>query len=740
MKIRGGFPVLFVAKVYCAASLNAIPTTNVVLDDAGSLLTPQENRGGWVNPEDLPPMPQCIAQQDQSAWLGAMTKCTEKKCTRHFGLICTHHQWLTQLSCLSTEFSSDLARLYLPYCGRSILAKAQLYQWIHQIAGRTWLVDVGDASWLENPSPSLLTRGYANTDLAYKAPACLRTSESSLSMGSFQHIVGQCSFKSVTEHTGNSVRPWEYRENIGSMVALDSETVGYNLTHHYISPGDYFDKQCLCSTFTIDAREEPCFEQGSLDMTKERLWMHATCGPTSLPQHWRDGLRMTDFAYIRTNSWDWPSCVAAIPERVTDLADQCATDACGLDSDGYCKVQRAVDRACFCRNINYGSGGGACQTLETRPDYVNWLHDLCGKVQDWQGLPNHWQHLTTPTVSEMVPWKWSLRPSKHAQHPKCPGSNAMLGAFALTNAAAFLAAFILKEWKGRISRNALDDRWHWVCTGMSIAAIQLLSSLLNAFLVQSTAGYQSLSIVQLMLLFCTIPRLSSISSLLLGGNEPTLSAKVPSKIASTLFAETLLQLLAACYMVMTVKYGQEHDFYHKGLNNAERGGLAGVMYEGAQLWFLVNVVVLISFVLAIRRVLGRTMFRLENEPQPSFAEKVLIQLNDDHEWLRQPVAPSLAEENPGSRENSPLQNEQWNQTNYGTIAANDQEISHSPGRFAPLRAASIFTMMFLWIAQWLFWSGFVGLSGEELCPPKLAMLTLVWIAGGLASVFVATKM
>ena len=34
------------------------------------------NHGGWVNPEDLKALPQCIAQQDTSAWLDAMTKCT----------------------------------------------------------------------------------------------------------------------------------------------------------------------------------------------------------------------------------------------------------------------------------------------------------------------------------------------------------------------------------------------------------------------------------------------------------------------------------------------------------------------------------------------------------------------------------------------------------------------------------------------------------------------------------------
>jgi hypothetical protein len=36
-------------------------------DEKGQTLNPLVNRNGWINPEDLTPMPQCIAQQDQSS-------------------------------------------------------------------------------------------------------------------------------------------------------------------------------------------------------------------------------------------------------------------------------------------------------------------------------------------------------------------------------------------------------------------------------------------------------------------------------------------------------------------------------------------------------------------------------------------------------------------------------------------------------------------------------------------------
>lgn len=175
------------------------------------------------------------------------------------------------------------------------------------------------------------------------------------------------------------------------MIALDFETVGYNLTRRSIGYGEYFDKECFCSAFTIDPKKEPCSGPGlgQIDLTKERLWINATCGSTSLPDKWTDILKTTEFAFISIEDWHWPMCVADMPKQVIELTDQCATDACGLDSSGYCKVKRAVDRACFCRDINYDSCGGACQIFETRIDYIKWLHDLCGNVQDWHGLPDN---------------------------------------------------------------------------------------------------------------------------------------------------------------------------------------------------------------------------------------------------------------------------------------------------------------------------------------------------------------
>jgi hypothetical protein len=73
---------------------------------------------------------------------------------------------------------------------------------------------------------------------------------------------------------------------------------------------------------------------------------------------------------------------------------------------------------------------------------------------------------------------------------------------------------------------------------------------------------------------------------------------------------------------------------------------------------------------------------------------------------------------------------------------------------ARLFLITIASMILLWIAQWLFWTGFIGLSMEEyvlmrartgfnladcikVLSPKLGVLTIIWIGSSLAVATVA---
>lgn len=723
-------------------------TTQIATKDESYTITPLENRNGWVNPEDLASMPQCIAQQDQTAWLHAMTKCTSKQCTRHFGVICTRHQWLTQLSCLSGEFSPDVVSQYFPFCSRSVLAKAQLFHWVYTITGRTWLVDVGDANGLQNPSPLSLTRGYTSVEVTDKAPTCLLESVVELSNEPFQHVLASCSFTSDTRHTGNAARPWEYWESQGSIVPLDYETTGYDLTLRRIGYGDYFDRQCFCEVFSRNITTTPC-SGPRLVSTRERLWMNATCGPDYLPADWTNGLQTTTFAYIPTEKWRWPECVAAIPARVIKSVDQCTTDACELDANGYCDVKRAVDKACFCRSISYDSCKGPCHVFEARIDFVNWLHDLCGNVDEWSGLPKHWRELAAPTSIDMTPWQWkgTFSEKSHPSHrhtkklSMCTSTVWKLGSVGLINIATLIASLQTRTF---IYHYAYPQSW--LLTGLAIAGLHFSANWINAVLIQATAGYEAISIVQLTVLLCSMPRLTWL--IILQIVLRLFNSTRWYTIASLLFAEAILQALSVFPMIQTINYGRQHDFYSRGMARLEGAPAAQYMYAGAATWLVVLIVTSVLLLLAVHKLavpprsqaskpsaltIARDLMTFFNKQWIDFEEK-LARNHQDRDW---------------DPEERPLPHGNGHpHMDYGTIPIEDHKnrTTYTERAMARITLIALISMVFLWITQWVFWAGFIDLSSEEYvllrnrivivkltssryCVPelKLAFLTAVWI-------------
>lgn len=710
-------------------------------------------------------MPQCVAQQDPSAWLSAMTGCTARQCTRHFGVICTHRQWLTQLSCLKTAFSPQLVRAYAPYCGRSVLAMTQLYQWIRAITGRTWLVHVGDAFGLQVLSPASLVRGYAHVDVTDKAPACLSDSVAATSMESFQHVMASCGFTSYTRHTGNAARPWEYSESQRSMIALDSETAGYDLTGHSLAYGNYFDKRCFCDAFTINLYSEPCSGLG-LALTKERLWLNATCGPAAVPGNWTDGLLTTTFDYIPTDKWRWPSCVSVMPKKVIGLAGRCTTDACELDSRGYCNVKRAVDRACFCSDMRYDTCKGSCHIFETRIDYVNWLHDLCGRVEGWHGLPKHWHQLAAPMPLDMIPWGWSINPFRRIDLPsnghwessrttrKCASTSWYLASLVLINGATLLAGLFGQRGSfspvARAYIRCFSPR-SWFLPGLALVALHLFANWINAALIQSTTGYEGIPIAQLVLLWCSLPRFTW-ATVLFVSMQPFKAATF-YMAASHLFAESVLQTLSAYHMISTVTYGREHNFYGQAMARLQALPSAQYMYAGALMW-LVVVVVSLALVVQIMWQANSSAPSARRHERSSWMRNHTQSLAGvlftpfDQRWTRleDKLAFYWTDKTWDDLEETPLLSEGYTYAVYGTLPTKGPATRILHRRIVRLTLLTIISMCLLCIAQWFFWAGFIGLGEDQYvsardgsqptnrtryCPSKLGLLTLVWIVSSV---------
>lgn len=726
----------------------------IIETDEGS--TTLDNYNDWIYPEDLAPMPQCIAQQDHSTWLAAMTTCASYQCIYRFAFICIHHQWMIELSCLSSEFSPDLLKAYLPYCSRSVLSKAQLYVWIWDVTSRTWLVDVGDANELQNLSPASLVEGYADLDVVHYAPTCLTESVAAQSKEAYQHVMASCMFTGSTQNTGNAARSWEYSESQQSIIPLGFDTVGYNLTGRDIHDGSYFDKDCFCSFFTVNIDNEPCSGFHQLDLTRERLWINATCGSSSLAKNWAEKVQTTDFGYIPLEDWQWPSCVADMPQQVTSLPGHCAAEACELDADGYCsKIQPGVERACFCHSISYDSCGGLCHVFESRIEYIKWLHDICGDVEDWHGLPDDWRKLAAPTSRDIIPWRWTVKPSGTSETKRdCPSNGWKLGSLALVNFAAFFAVMHSKI----CGLSPLAHRWQpcsWYSRGLSIAACHIIANYINALRVQITHGYEDVPVTQLMLLWSTVPRLLSWSLILFVGAQP-FEAMNLSAVGAYLFAEVILQGLSSYYMISTVKYGIEHRFYFGGgLENAERAWIARMMYHGALMWLMIVGMVLALLVRTTQRIIRMTEIPSikpsASKPQrvgkgiSTFAEGIMAQVRERYTRFKEKAIHFCVIEYMNSEESLLIRN---NRLTYGTFSSTTENHWASHRASVGMYAALTLGMVLLWLAQWLFWSGFVILSSEEYvlytslklfdanrsryCPPGLGSLTAVWIIFSLA--------
>ncbi|RBR06149.1 uncharacterized protein FIESC28_11164 [Fusarium coffeatum] len=683
----------------------------------GEVPTILKNFRGWVNPEDLPPKPQCIAQQNDDDWLRAMTRCTKLRCTNKF-IFCTHRQWLTELSCLRAEFHPSFMERYNDHCSRSVLAKAQLMHWIQAVAGRSWIVDIGDTNKLQNLSPKSLLRGYKTTDVAEKAPYCMRKS-TSLLVEKFDLTMLVCTFTSTTISQGNAARPWEYSPRLKSMTPLSWDTAGYDLTHGHIADGVYFDVECFCHRFSDQQQQgEPCSTQ--LDLTKERLWIHAVCGPSVLPKDWEKSLKTLGQDYIPMKRWERSSDITNMPENVTALSEECTTDACDTDSEGFCQLVPVMDRSCMCSRLDYDLCQGACQDFESRKQYVQWIHKLCGGDRGWNGLPDDWHQLLEPRPRDMIPWRWTLKPASTSDIA-CPSYPIMMGSLALINVVAGLAVFFGERYT-RGSTTLAPPRMSplLVLRALVLASVQLAGYWLMVEIIQSTPRYSDVPEFQLFLLFCSLPRLGWLVIAPTSIHRP--DSKDLTAASSALCAEVLLQIPNLCYMAMTVIYGLKHGIYFGVLPSTEVGYFAWLMYGGALMWL-----VAVAFMaLPIFHII-RTMFDIGREA--------------DRDLPRFGVS-GFATTYRDARDCDPLLPEQHRNAPskvdfYGAVPGRAEQIQSEEDPRAPhLKLYVVLTLGFplIFLAQSLFWIGFLRVSGDDFCPPSTGMLTGVELVSSLMAV------
>jgi hypothetical protein len=132
--------------------------------------------------------------------------------------------------------------------------------------------------------------------------------------------------------------------------------------------------------------------------------------------------------------------------------------------------------------------------------------------------------------------------------PHCPSTGAKLGAFAAVNIIMAVILPILGRRSiifmvtcGLLGR---PDSHLWWLSGILTIALHVVSNAINAVLIQRTPGFASLNVGQLVLLWCTRPRLAWMVMLYLLPREAE-ATMYTGAAASTLFAEIVLQLVSA---------------------------------------------------------------------------------------------------------------------------------------------------------------------------------------------------
>lgn len=245
------------------------------------------------------------------------------------------------------------------------------------------------------------------------------------------------------------------------------------------------------------------------------------------------------------------------------------------------------------------------------------MNKTCIVDQSWHGFPNNWTDLLKIQDSELLPWNWRIEIAKGsssnttivpANSGHCPSVASKLGAFAAVNAAMALLTPILgrRDVLKKITGGCFGKRASsmWMLTGPLTATLHVASNAVAALLIQHTPGFENVDVGQLVLLWCTRPRLVWLIVILVPfGAADEIYFSVAS---STLIAEICLQAVGAYYMGIATNYARRQKFYNAGrLSKTSKGKDAMIMYAGSVMWLSV---IFIAVAVCIGSILGLSRF------------------------------------------------------------------------------------------------------------------------------------
>jgi len=145
------------------------------------------------------------------------------------------------------------------------------------------------------------------------------------------------------------------------------------------------------------------------------------------------------------------------------------------------------------------------------------------------------------------------------------------------------------------------------------------------------------------------------------------------------------------------------------------------MYAGALMWLILISLALVQLMRAthrMNRLTGSGSFDLPKwqrgkQTTSNIAEELMAQLNERCTRLMEQLAYYWMDKSRSSEETPLTSSEGGDYRVYGTFSVKGQNNWLSQKASVELYVATVISMLLLWIAQWLFWGGFISLSSEE---------------------------
>ncbi|KAH7070491.1 hypothetical protein BKA63DRAFT_579088 [Paraphoma chrysanthemicola] len=379
---------------------------------------------------------------------------------------------------------------------------------------------------------------------------------------------------------------------------------------------------------------------------------------------------------------------------------------------------------CYCPLLANTPCPGLCKAKQEPISYLNWAKDYCGGVADT--FSNKWvdyEAIQSMAFDTLFPWSWHVRMEADApqdrthdtRNRKCPSRFEKLGIFALLNIVTLVGTVLLcrRTIIEKLTRGYLGKPGSklWIVSGLASAGLSVGANFINAILVQKADGYHDVPVVQLALLWCSRPRIAWIAgALILFECEQSMYFAVG---ASSVLSELILQAIGCYYLFRTAIFASDQGYYYQGLLYAvQPGGRdAVIMYVGALLWQLsiISIIVMICVTLVMTRRWSNPSRTVHHQERGSNHQLWAATIDQSHQsrsirfeklgiWLRDiGIRNRLAS---GTRSPDP---------NAWKVILRRMGISP---RYAKRMVIVVVGMVFPFLGQWLFWAGFVRLSGD----------------------------